>query len=530
MTPLNKIDIKKYSNIFVFSITLIPLILFLFVVWNRISLPFVFEWGESAGVDQINRILAGSKIYTQPALDFAPLVYTPLYYYLAAGVSALIGNSLLSARLVSFVAAILSVILINRLVYKETKNQLIAWISGTAYLSCFALSSGFFDLARVDSVYVLMVLITFIAIQEAKDRLGYLAGGLLLAIGFFIKQSFIIVFFPLLIYLFLERKNQFWLTITAGFAGTVIPVILINRFSDNWFLYYIFELPKEHGYSFVSALNFWIGDTLKPLGLFITFSFLFLFAYKILKGQLIPFSGENGIQISYKQSRERWWVYVLFFAGAAAASWITRSSNGGGANNVMVFYAVLAIGLGLGTSLIMTTKWVRENPWNYAFVLLIISIQFIGLFYNPYNFLPKEDEIRASEELGDRVRGSGKQVLIPYQSHLSELYGLEPQIHIASLFELTGYFKGEIQTAGYILVDQIRTNICWQEYGLIVLDQPVPWFDRQLEQAYLQDPATKMIDIEQSELLEWRQGYQRTYIPLMEYNRENCLESISIGQ
>lgn len=240
MTPLNKIDIKKYSNIFVFSITLIPLILFLFVVWNRISLPFVFEWGESAGVDQINRILAGSKIYTQPALDFAPLVYTPLYYYLAAGVSALIGNSLLSARLVSFVAAILSVILINRLVYKETKNQLIAWISGTAYLSCFALSSGFYDLARVDSVYVLMVLITFIAIQEAKDQLGYLAGGLLLAIGFFIKQSFIIVFFPLLIYLFLERRNQFWLTITAGFAGTVIPVILINRFSDNWFLYYIF--------------------------------------------------------------------------------------------------------------------------------------------------------------------------------------------------------------------------------------------------------------------------------------------------
>ena len=171
----------------------------------------------------------------------------------------------------------------------------------------------------------------------------------------------------------------------------------------------------------------------------------------------------------------------------------------------------------------------RESG-SYAFVFLIISIQFIGLFYNPYKFLPQEDEIRASEELGDRIQVSEKQVLIPYQSHLSEYYGLESQIHIASLFELTGYFKGDIQPAGYVLVDQIRTNICWQEYGFIVLDQPVPWFDRQLELAYLLDPETKMIDINQSELLEWRQGYQRTYIPLNEYNRENCLKSISITQ
>ena len=300
-------------------------------------MPFVFDWGESAGVDQINRILSGSILYSQPALDFAPLVYTPLYYYLAAGVSALIGNSLLSARLVSFVAAVLSVFMINRIIFKETDNQLLAWISGAAYLACFALSNGFYDLARVDSVYVLMVLITFIAIQEANDKLGYLAGGILLAIGFFIKQSFIIVFFPLMIYLFLKRRNQFWLTVTAGIAGSVIPVFLFNRLSDNWFLYYIFELPKEHGYSFISALNFWVGDTFKPLGLLITFSLLFLFAYRIFKGQILPFSGKNGIQISYLESRDRWWYYVLFFAGAAAASWITRSSNGGGANNLMVF-------------------------------------------------------------------------------------------------------------------------------------------------------------------------------------------------
>ena len=262
---IKKIDIRKYSNILVFSISLIPLILFVFIIWNRLALPFVFEWGESAGLNQIFRILSGGNLYDQPTLGFSPLVYTPLYYFLAAGVSKVIGNPLISARLISAISSIASVALIIWIIQSETKNSLIAWISGMVYLACFALTDGFYDLARVDSLYVLMVLIAFSVIREAKFKTGFFLFGILVVVGFFIKQSFIIVFLPLQIYLLYRDWKFSWIAIAVEAIGISVPLFLINRSSEGWFFYYIFELPKEHGYSIISAVNFWIGDTIRPL-------------------------------------------------------------------------------------------------------------------------------------------------------------------------------------------------------------------------------------------------------------------------
>jgi 4-amino-4-deoxy-L-arabinose transferase-like glycosyltransferase len=158
---IKKFDIRKYSNILVFSISLIPLILFLFIIWNRLALPFVFEWGESAGLNQIYRILSGGDLYDQPTLEFSPLVYTPLYYFLAAGASKVIGNPLFSARLISAISSIASVFLIIWIIQSETKNSLLAWISGMVYLACFALAGGFYDLARVECFFILVFIIGF---------------------------------------------------------------------------------------------------------------------------------------------------------------------------------------------------------------------------------------------------------------------------------------------------------------------------------------------------------------------------------
>lgn len=527
---MKKLDIKKFSNILGFSISLVPLILFLFIIWNRLSLPFVFEWGEGAGVNQINRILTGAQLYIQPTLEFAPLVYTPFYYYLSAGFSTIIGNVLLSARIISIISTIGSVVLIGLFVHRETGNALLGWISGTLYLACFELSDGFYDLARVDSLYVLIILIAFSVILRAKSRTRYIAFGLILAVGFFIKQSFLIVFLPLQIYLLVKDWKISWAMIAAEIAGLVIPLFLINHITDSWFFYYIFELPKEHGYSLVSAVNFWIGDTLRPLGILFVFSIVFLMAYKLSIEQkliLAKASLADEKKFTPRDSEIRWWIYVLFVAGAAGTAWITRSSNGGGANNGMVIYAALTLSFGLGAGLMLKTKWVKENPWHYALIMLIIGVQFIGLFYNPFNFLPTEDEIRSNEYIRSRIQDNNLQVLIPYRSHLSGELDQSPQIHIVNLFELTGYFKGEIQPDGYALVDQIRVNICQQAYELIILDQPVPWFDEQLEYSYVKETLKKEDVFQRSNLLEWQRGNEGIYTLKSENNLDLCLKSIS---
>ena len=530
MTLEIKPDIKKYSNILVFSISLIPVILFLYIIWNRSGLPFVFEWGESAGVNQINHILKGFKLYGPPSIEFTPLVYTPIYYYLAAGLSFLIGNSIFAARIISIASTLGSVFLIGRIVRNETGNTLIAWISGIFYLACFSLSDGFYDLIRVDSLYILFVLIAFIIVQEAKNRSGYVIFGVLLIIGFFIKQSFLIVFIPLQAYLLIKEFRLSWSGMAVYIVGLAGLLLLINGVSDNWFFYYIFGLPREHGYSLISAFNFWIGDTIRPLGILFVFSLFYLLKSKLISREITPDTKDcspNDLAILEAESRHRWWVHILFLAGAGGAAWVTRSSNGGGANNCMLIYAALAISFGLVAGLLFNTKWVKDNQWLYAFITLVITIQFVGLIYNPFNFLPTNDEIKANENIADRIRDADKPVLIPYRSHLSEELDHGPQIHMVNLFELTGYFKGEILPAGIDLVDQIREEVCHQSYGLIILDQPVPWIGKQIDLAYEIELVNKDSDFQQSHLLDWQQWNIGSYLPKDNYDLDGCLGSVS---
>jgi hypothetical protein len=236
--------------------------------------------------------------------------------------------------------------------------------------------------------------------------------------------------------------------------------------------------------------------------------------------------GSKVTEISEISSNEKLDLYGLFLLGATAAAWITRSSNGGGANNVLVFYAALTLTFGHGLDQILKTKWVKDRPGNYALILLLVSVQFVGLVYNPFRFLPTQDEIRINTALDLEIQESDRPVLIPYRSHLAETLVQRPQIHIVNLFELTGYFKGAIQLAGYDLVGQIRQEICQQAYGLIVLDQSVPWFQDQIADAYMLDPLITAAADRTSELLAWQKGAESRYVPRDEYSSDRCLGNL----
>ena len=75
---------------------------------------------EGAMVDHVRRIMAGHKLYVQPSLRFVPFIYPPLYFYLAALVSHVLGAGLVPLRLLSFVASLGCFTLIYMLVRRET--------------------------------------------------------------------------------------------------------------------------------------------------------------------------------------------------------------------------------------------------------------------------------------------------------------------------------------------------------------------------------------------------------------------------
>src|SRR6185369_11021976 len=84
--------------------------------------PFELEWMEGGSVDHVRRIVAGQKLYVKPTLDFAPFIYTPLYFYVAAASAKILGVGFFSARLVSFVSSLVALALVARFVQRETRS------------------------------------------------------------------------------------------------------------------------------------------------------------------------------------------------------------------------------------------------------------------------------------------------------------------------------------------------------------------------------------------------------------------------
>lgn len=535
MKVFSGIKQKEKLNLGLFSVSIIPIILFIFVVSQRIALPFDLEWGEGAGINQIYRILSGEQLYTAPSLSFAPLVYTPFYYWLSSLLCRITKHVILTARMISMLATLGSVGIIAWLVVKETRNQLAGWLAGAVYLACFALSDAYYDLIRVDSLYVFILLLAFLFLRVSSKPTGLAAAGLAIALGFFTKQSTLIVFLPLIAFLMVRFWKSSWPLLMTTVIGIVLPWYWLDARSGGWFTYYILRLPREHGYSFVSAVDFWVGDLLGPLGIAVGFGMFFIL-YRLWGGLSSTtskdFKSSGGMlrAQTYKDDERLHTLFYLYFVlGAVGAAWITRASNGGGANNAMSAYAAVAMLFGLGFNIgdDLVKNISKNGDIVRAAIYGLVAIQFIGLMYNPFNFIPSDQEVEATNQLIVLMEEVEGPTWIPYRSHLPRAAGKDAFIHAVNLFELTGYFKGNVLPEGRELVDEIQEEICYQSYGMIVLDQPIPWVEMQLETAYQKGDLITLRDKgRRSSQLSWQGGFDDIYFPVEDYDLKDCLSSI----
>lgn len=531
MTSISGSRRKAIANLGLFSISLVPLVLYLFIISQRIHLPFDLEWGEGSGINQIYQILSGDRLYAAPTLTFAPLVYTPFYYWLSAQVARIGVPVALAGRLVSVLASFGSAGITAWLVIKETGNRMAGWLASMLFLACFAISDGFYDLVRVDSLYVFVLLVAFLVLRTHSNPLVMISTGLMILLGIYIKQSSLIVFAPILIYLLVKDWKMAWPLILTVLLGLIVPFYWINDFSGGWFGYYVLRLPQEHGFSLISAVDFWIGDLLGPLGIAAGFSLVYL-----IKGWFAQSDderlGEPDTDISAREVERKQGVmfFALFALGAIGAGWITRSSNGGGANNAMSAYAAIAIlfGLGFNQAGVLISSREKSRDVNLVLLFSLTAMQLIGLIYNPFNFIPTTGEVKANQALLEYFSEADGLIWAPYRSHLPRLINEPPSIHAVNLFEMTGYFKGEILPEGLELVRQIRENVCNQVYGVIMLDQPIPWIEEQIVQAYEPDDSYPEIeDMRRSHLLEWQGGFGSLFIPRQDFDPSSCLNQIS---
>ncbi|RLE00612.1 MAG: hypothetical protein DRJ13_08235 [Bacteroidetes bacterium] len=63
---------------------------------------------------------------------------------------------------------------------------------------------------------------------------------------------------------------------------------------------------------------------------------------------------------------------------------------------------------------------------------------------------------------------------------------------------------------------------------MVVLDQPVPWIEDQLDIAYEQEELFEYSAFSSSELLNWQRGLERSYTKKSGYDLDRCLESLTV--
>ena len=117
------------------SIAICYIIIFFILVIFRLQYPFELEWMEGGSVDHVRRILSGRSIYIQPKLEFVPFIYTPLYYYLAAFISIILGIGFFPLRLVSLFFSITIFLIIFKIVYRETENPIAGFLASSLFIA-----------------------------------------------------------------------------------------------------------------------------------------------------------------------------------------------------------------------------------------------------------------------------------------------------------------------------------------------------------------------------------------------------------
>lgn len=413
----------------------------------RMPYPFELEWMEGASLQQVKRILSGLELYVAPSITFTPLIYNPLYFYVAASVASIAGASFFSLRLVSFLASLGCFALLYQVVKQETGERLLGLCAAGLFAATFHQSAGWFDLARVDSLYLFWSLSALAGIRRGSSR-GYGLAGCAVVLAFFTKQTAVISAAPLLLAgVLLDRRRGLWMS--AGVAGAILAESAALQYtSDGWYGFYAFSVPGQHGLVKEMWAAFWLSD-LWPL----------------------RFAGVLALAwlIAPCQRRSRWSI-GLFAMGMGAASWSSRLHDGGYSNVLMLAHAALAVLAVLGLAALERLAQVSKGWWAQAVrvgAAALLLIQFGGLYYRPQRSLPSERDRQVGEALVERIRHLPGDVFLPAHGYLAELAGKPGFAHRMAMADI---LKAKNLPQGRLLEKDLERALVEQRFGAIILE------------------------------------------------------------
>lgn len=432
---------------------------FVDVVWGRVAYPYDLEWMEGGMVDHMVRVLHGRPLYVAPSFSFAPFIYNPLFYWLGAAASLVVGVGPVALRSVAVLATFAICYVLFALVRQHTNSGKAGIVAAASFLATYELSGGWMDLARADTTFLALEGLAVLRCLSSKTRRAAVESALLVVLAFLAKQYAIVCAGPILLYFVLDRdfKRALWFTATLmlGVGGAVAA---LDVSSDGWYLFWTFELPYYHPSVGLDPREVFVTHVWKPLPLLLCMA---LAGVGLVLHRTFVSPSDSG--------RLRKWaspgLLLSIFVVLVVQAWSSFNHVGSANNCLMPAHVALSLFAGIGLGLMQF----RSAPSATLLPLLVIAFQLHTLSYSAERWVPNAADRREALRLDQMLNDTQRPTLFAFRG----FYGAEGrnpehahQMALLDLFKLKERYPDLVAS----LYAEAQTHFANKEYGQVVLD------------------------------------------------------------
>jgi 4-amino-4-deoxy-L-arabinose transferase-like glycosyltransferase len=434
---------------------------YVMVALRRLNYPFDLEWMEGGSVDHVRRLLAGEKIYVPPSLAFIPYLYPPFYYYVSALVALVIGVGLLPLRLVSFACSLGCLGVLYRFVMKETGSKRAGLISAGMFAATYRIGGAWFDLARVDSLFLLLMLLALYLVRFGRSRWSWPIAGVLIALSALTKQTAMLMALPVVLYAVTADWKR-GLALAGGCAAVLGGATLVlEAVHRGWYLYYVFGLPARIQTLGGQRAAFWQKDIFGPVPI----------AAAIAGGYLLS---------QIRRTHRPVMFYAMFAIALFGSAWVSRLHSGAYDNVLIPAYLFLSVMLGLAMNDIPDIVTPERAPFLRVVMAVLCLLQLSLLRYSPSAQVPGRRDVELQRRLLRLMSDADGEVYLAQHGFFPILAGKNANAQAWAVSDI-------LRTGGTSerrLSGEIHEALLARRFRLIVLDRLDPWLEPELSQRY----------------------------------------------
>ena len=374
------------------ALSVLMVLLFVYTALRRMHFAFEYDWIEDGVLASVRHIHSGLPLYSAPTTAFTPYLYTPIYLYIAATFSRLMGLGYAPLRLLSLLSTLGCFAVIYLLVWCEARKHLAAIAAVGLFAACYPVVQGAFDLGRVDMLYLFFVLCAFYVTRFGNPALA----ALLWVCAFQTKQGVLPIALLALCYDW-QRPRRVLLGVGSLAALLAGSILWLNHATQGWYRYYVFGLVGGLGFVKAQATDFLCADLVRPCGIVLLVLFAaWLAAPPSLRSRAFSF-------------------YLLGSLGMVAFIGYLRAHRGANFNSLLPMYAWMAVLFGVALArLLVVLEHRRSRAADAALTLLLVvaSLQLAQHLYAPSSLLPTAEQIAVREGFEQQLRAIPGTVIV----------------------------------------------------------------------------------------------------------------------